>query len=259
MPRLSAVVITKDAANKLPGCLKSLGFADEVLVYDGGSSDATASLAREHGARVVTAGEWQGFGIQRQRAQAAASGEWIFMIDSDERVTPGLSREIEAAMAAADPQTAYAVPRRTWAFGRYLRHGGWWPDYVVRLYQRDHGHYDDALVHERLQLTVGTGIARLRCPLLHHTYASLHEYLVKSAAYAAAWADARSRKGRSTSLFTGAFHASGCFLRMYVLRGGFLDGSAGLLLALLSAHSTFVKYADLWLRSHDRGPPEAAS
>lgn len=259
MPRLSAVIITKDAANKLKGCLASLGFVDEILVYDGGSTDATVRLAREQGARVVTDGDWQGFGIQRRRAQAAAGGEWILMIDADERVTPDLAREIQAAVAAADPLTAYAIPRRTWAFGRYLRHGGWWPDYVVRLYHRDRGHYDDALVHERVRLAPETRLARFKSPLLHHTYASLQEYLVKSAGYAAAWADGRSRDGRGTSLFAGGLHAAGCFLRMYLLRGGFLDGSAGLLLASLSAHSTFVKYADLWLRSHDPGPPEAAS
>lgn len=259
MPRLSAVIITKDAANKLPGCLASLGFADEILVHDGGSIDGTVRLAREFGARVVTAGDWRGFGIQRRRAQAEASGEWILMIDSDERVTPELAREIQAALAVDDPQTVYAVPRRTWAFGRYLKHGGWWPDYVVRLYHRDRGHYDDALVHERVQLASGTRIARFSNPLLHHTYASLREYLVKSAVYAEAWADAHALAGRATSLFAGALHATGCFLRMYLLRAGFLDGSAGLLLALLSAHSTFVKYADLWLRSHDPGPPEATS
>lgn len=259
MPRLSAVIITKDAAGKLKNCLASLGFVDEILVHDGGSTDATVRLAREYGARVVTAEDWQGFGIQRRRAQASATGDWILMIDSDERVTPELAREIQAAVAADDPLTAYAVPRRTWAFGRYLRHGGWWPDYIVRLYHRDHARYDDALVHERVRLDPGTRLARLKNPLLHHTYASLHDYLVKSAGYAAAWAEARRRAGRNTSLFAGTLHAAGCFLRMYLFRGGFLDGRAGWLLALLSSHSTFVKYADLWLRSHDPGPPEAAS
>ncbi len=257
MPRLSAVIIAKNAAGKLAACLDSVAFADEVLVYDGGSGDATAELARAHGARVVIAPDWQGFGIQRRRAQAEARGTWILMVDADERVTPGLAAEIRAALDADDPATAYAVARRTWAFGRYLAHGGWWPDYVIRLYHRDHGRYNDALVHEQVELSPGTRIAHFKSPLLHHTYSNLHEYLVKSAGYADSWAEARARDGRSASLASGLLHAAACFTRMYLLNVGFLDGRPGFLLALLSSHSTFVKYADLWLRSHDSGPPEA--
>ncbi|MGH8273898.1 MAG: glycosyltransferase family 2 protein [Gammaproteobacteria bacterium] len=257
MTRLSAVVIAKNAAVKLGACLDSVRLADEILVYDGGSSDATVEIARARGARVVTDTDWQGYGVQRQRAQAEARGEWIFMVDADERVTPELAAEIRAALDADDPATAYAVPRRTWAFGRYLSHGGWWPDYVVRLYQRDRGHYNDALVHERVELAPSTRLARFKSPLLHHTYRNLHEYLVKSAGYADSWAQANARDGDSASLASGIVHAIACFIRMYLLNLGFLDGQPGLLLALLSSHSTFVKYADLWLRAHDPGPPEA--
>jgi (heptosyl)LPS beta-1,4-glucosyltransferase len=256
MPQLTAVIIAKDAAAKLEPCLESLAFADEILVYDGGSSDATIELARERGARVVTDTDWQGYGVQRQRAQAEAHGEWILMVDSDERLTPELATEIRAAVAADDPKTAYSIARRTWAFGRYLAHGGWWPDYVTRLYHRDHGHYNGALVHERVKLAPGTRLAWLKSPLLHHTYADLHEYLVKSAGYARSWADENAQRGQSASLASGIVHAIACFLRMYVLRAGFLDGRAGYLLALLSSHSTFAKYADLWLRKHDPGPPD---
>lgn len=259
MPRLSAVIIAKNAADKLAGCLDSVGFADEVLVYDGGSNDGTLELARARNAKVVAAPDWQGFGIQRQRAQSEAGGEWILMVDADERVTPALAAEIRAALDANDPATAYAIPRRTWAFGRYLAHGGWWPDYVIRLYHRDHGRYNDALVHEQVKLGSGTRVARLASPLLHHTYHNLHEYLVKSAGYADSWTEARVREGRSASLSWGLVHATACFIRMYLLNVGFLDGRAGFLLALLSSHSTFVKYADLWVRTHDPGPPEAAS
>lgn len=255
MPQLSAVIIAKNAAAKLGPCLESLSFADEILVYDGGGTDGTPDLARAYDARVVTNDDWQGYGVQRQRAQAEAHGEWILMVDSDERVTPELAKEIQAAVDADDPHTAYAVARRTWAFGRYLAHGGWWPDYVIRLYHRDHAHYNDALVHERVLLEPDTRLAWLKSALLHHTYSNLHEYLVKSAGYAHYWADENARKGQSASLGSGITHAIACFLRMYFLRAGLLDGSAGFLLALLSSHSTFAKYADLWLRKHDPGPP----
>ncbi len=255
-PRLSVVIITLNVADRLAPCLDSVrAIADEVVVCDGGSSDATPELAETFGARVITERDWQGFGIQRQRAQAEARGEWILMIDSDERLTPGLRDEIRAALEDGDPGTAYTLPRLSWVFGRYILHSGWWPDRVLRLYHRDHGAYNDALVHERVELTQGTRVRKLTRPLLHHTYRDMHEYLVKSAGYAAAWARQRKAAGRRTSIVSGLTHALSCFLHMYVLRAGFLDGRAGFLLAILSAHSTFVKYADLWLRDHDPGPP----
>lgn len=252
---LSAVIIARNAADRLGDCLATLGVADEIIVYDGGSIDATREIARMAGAHVIDAPDWQGFGIQRQRAQAAAKGPWVLMIDADERLTPGLAKEVRAAVDANDTTTVYALPRLSWVFGRYLRHGGWWPDYVVRLYHRDRGSYDDALVHERVKLAPDTHLAHLKNPLLHHTYADLHDYLVKSAGYAAAWASQRQQAGRHTSLIAALIHAGACFTRIYLWRAGFLDGRAGFLLAVLSAHSTFVKYADLWVRDHDSGPP----
>ncbi len=256
-PRLSAVVITLNVADRLAPCLDSLhSLADEVIVYDGGSTDATCELAAALGARVIVGREWCGFGIQRQRAQAEARGEWILMIDSDERLTPGLREEIRTALAADDRDTAYTLPRLSWVFGRYIRHGGWWPDRVLRLYRREQGNYDDTLVHERVELIGSVRIRQLTQPLRHHTYHDMREYLVKSAGYAAAWAQQRQAAGRKASITSGLTHALACFLRMYVVRAGFLDGRAGFLLAILSAHSTFVKYADLWVRNHDRGPTE---
>ena len=257
-PRLSAVLITLNAADRLEACLESLaGLADEIVILDGGSKDGTADIARRHNVRLVTTIDWPGFGIQRQRAQAEARGEWILMIDSDERLSPGLREEIREAVASNDPGTAYTLPRKSWVFGRYLRHGGWWPDDVLRLYQRDRGHYTPALVHEWVELQPGTRVKRLTRPLLHHTYRDLNDYLVKSANYASAWARQRRDSGRRASIPSGLLHGLACFVRMYIIRLGFLDGRAGFLLAVLSAHSTFVKYADLWLREHDPGPPPA--
>ena len=256
-PLLSVAIITLNAADRLGPCLDSLhGLADEILVYDGGSTDSTCEIAESRGARVIVDRDWHGFGIQRRRAQAEARGEWILMIDSDERLTPGLGGEIRAAVEANDPAVAYALPRLSWVFGRYIRHGGWWPDYVLRLYHRERAAWDEALVHERLRPDAGSRVHKLNQPLLHHTYRDMHDYLVKSAGYAAAWAQQRKASGRRASLGSGLVHALACFLRIYVMRAGFLDGRAGFLLALLSAHSTFVKYADLWVRDHDPGPPE---
>lgn len=255
-PRLSVVVITLNAAGRLEPCLASVeGLADEIVILDGGSTDDTGAIAERYGARLVTAREWPGYGIQRQRAQAEAHGKWILMIDSDERLSPGLREEIRRAVEKDDPALAYSLPRLTWAFGRYIRHSGWWPDHVLRLYHRDRGHYDSALVHERVELAPGTHIRRLSEPLFHHSYRDLNDYLVKSAGYAAAWARQRHEAGKKTSIGAGLAHGLARFLHMYIVRAGFLDGRPGFLLAVLSGHSTFVKYADLWLRGHDPGPP----
>ena len=255
-PRLSVVIITLDAADRLEACLASLqGLADEIVILDGGSKDGTAAIAERYNARLVTSTEWPGYGIQRQRAQAEAHGKWILMIDSDERLSAGLREEIRQAVERDDPALAYTLPRLTWAFGRYIRHSGWWPDHVLRLYHRDRGHYDSALVHEHVELEPGTRVERLTHPLFHHTYRDLNDYLVKSARYAAAWAQQRHEAGKQTSIGAGVMHGLARFLHMYIVRAGFLDGRPGFLLAVLSGYSTFVKYADLWLRGHDPGPP----
>lgn len=252
--KLSVVLIVKNEANNIDDCLASVAWADELVVLDSGSSDDTVARARAHGARVEVSADWVGFGIQRQRAQALAGGDWILMLDADERVTPALAEEIRAVLASDDRRLAYALPRLSWCFGRFIRHSGWYPDYVVRLYPRERGRYDSALVHEKVELDPSLQVARLKGDLLHFTYDNLRHYLVKSAHYAEAWAEQRQRRGRRASLGQGVVHALGCFMKMYVLRLGMLDGRQGLLLALLSAHSTFAKYADLWNRQQPSRP-----
>ncbi|MEJ2361062.1 MAG: glycosyltransferase family 2 protein [Gammaproteobacteria bacterium] len=248
MPSLSAVLIVKNEAACLAECLERLQFADEIIVLDAGSTDNTVEIARRYTSKVFTDADWRGYGIQRQRAQARASGDWILMIDADEHVTPELRTSIQAAVSADEQNTVYAIARLSWCFGRFIRHSGWYPDYVVRLYPRVKAKYGEDKVHEKLQYPASISARPLQGDLLHYTYRDLEHYLVKSAAYAAAWAEQRQLKGRRSSLLQGVLHGLACFVRMYVLRLGFLDGSQGLLLALLSGHSTFAKYADLWVR-----------
>lgn len=248
MTRLSVVLIVQNESANLRACLDSVKGMGEIVVLDSGSHDDTVSIAREFTEKVFVDGDWQGFGVQRQRAQARATGDWIFMLDADERVTPALRKEIEQVVATDDRSVVCAVPRLSFCFGRFIRHSGWYPDYVLRLYPGARARYDDALVHEKVCPDAGMKVLQLRGDLLHYTYRDLQHYLVKSAAYAEAWASTRERQGRRASLTQGMLHGIACFIRMYLLRAGFLDGRAGFLLALLSAHSTFVKYADLWLR-----------
>jgi (heptosyl)LPS beta-1,4-glucosyltransferase len=248
MTRLSVVMIAKNEAPILAGCLEKLDWVDEIVVLDGGSSDNTVEVARRYTDKVFVAADWQGYGVQRQRAQLYATGDWVLMVDADEHVSPELKQNILAVLQRDDRNMAYAIPILPWCFGRFLRHGGWYPAHKVRLYARDKAHYGDQRVHEKLEFAPDVQVERLKGDLLHYTYRDLEHYLVKSAKYASEFAQQRAARGKSASLAEGLLHGVGCFVRMYFVKAGFLDGKQGLLMALLSAHSTFVKYVDLWSR-----------
>ncbi len=248
MPTLSAVLIVKNEQDSLSECLDILSWVDEIIVVDAGSSDRTIDIAKKFTQKVFSEPDWQGYGLQRQRAQSYASGDWLVMIDADEHVTPELRASIQSVIKQNDVSKIYALPRLSWIFGRFIRHSGWYPDYVNRLYPRSKANYGDEKVHEKLHFGHDMQVIKLKGDLLHYTYRDLQHYLVKSASYAAAWAEQRQAKGKRSSLFQGFWHAVACFLRMYIFRLGFLDGRQGLLLAILSGHSTFVKYADLWVK-----------
>lgn len=253
MPTLAIAMIAKNEADNLVACLRSCeGLADEIIVVDGGSNDNTVEIAREFGAKVHTKADWEGFGRQRRFAQSHVTSDWIFWIDADERITPALKASIKAAVTQDKPNTVYSTARLSWVFGRFIRHSGWYPDRVLRLHPAKLTQYTDAAVHERLEVPAGTDIKPLSGDLLHYTYKDLQHYLVKSAQYADLWAQQRQARGKHGSIAQGMLHGVGCFLRMYVLKAGFLDGRQGLLLALLSAHSTFTKYADLWVRQQPK-------
>ena len=185
-------------------------------------------------------------------AQQHVTSDYVLWLDADERVTPELRQSIQNAIAQDVPNTAYKIPRLSEVFGSQIRYSGWYPDYVIRLYRTDFAHYGDQLVHEKVELPANAEIQKLNGDLLHYTYQDIHHYLVKSAGYAKAWAEQREKAGKKATLWQGITHAIGCFVKMYFIRLGFLDGKAGLLLAILSAHSTFVKYADLWVRKRTK-------
>jgi len=244
MPSISAVLIVKNEASKLPDCLKSLAWADEIIILDSGSSDNTLDIAKEFSAKVFVNTDWQGFGVQRERAASFATGDWIFMIDADERVTPELQASI--LQAVQQVPAIWLVNRLCWCFGRFIRHSGMHPDWVPRLYPRNQAMYDATRVHERLVNNHQLPEKKLSGHLLHYVYDSIRHQQQKAAHYAEEWALQRAESGRKTSLSAAVLHALACFLRMYIFRLGFLDGKQGFLLALLLSQSTFGKYAELW-------------
>ncbi|MDR9437530.1 MAG: glycosyltransferase family 2 protein [Thiohalophilus sp.] len=247
-PALSVVLIVMNEEDALRECLETVSWADEIVIIDSGSRDRTREIAAEYTDKVYVEDDWQGFGVQRQRAQQYVTGDWILMLDADERITEPLAQQIRQAVEMDDRQAVYFVPRLSWVFGRFIRHSGWYPDYVARLYPREQAGYNDNRVHEKLVYPDSMKEKKLAGDLLHYTYRDLEHYLVKSAHYAAAWAQQRQERGKRSSLLQGMLHGLGCFIKMYLVRAGFLDGKQGFLLAVLSAHSTFAKYADLWIR-----------
>ena len=245
--QLSVIIITLNEESSLKDCLESVKWADEIILVDSGSTDGSLEIAKQYTDKIYIEPDWQGYGIQKQRAQDKAIGKWILSIDADERVSPELRNEIEA-LIIKDKVAAYSMPILPYCFGRFIRHGGWYPAPKVRLFPCNKARYGSQQVHEKLEYQGDVPIKQLKGDLLHYTYRDLEHYLVKSAHYAAAWAVQREAKGKKASLLQGAIHALTCFLRMYIFRAGFLDGKQGFLLAVLSSHSTFVKYADLWTR-----------
>ena len=252
MPSLAAVLIVKNESENMAECLSDLSWCDEIIVLDSGSQDNTVEIARQFTDKVYSEPDWQGFGLQRQRAQDKTQADWVFMIDADERVTEQLRNNILQVVSENDQNCVYELPRLSRCFGKYIRHSGWYPDFVIRLYPRDKAAYSTDRVHEKLLFDQSMQVVKLKGDLLHFTYRDLEHYLRKSAQYAKEWAEQRAEQGMSASLSKGVLHGIGCFIKMYILSAGFLDGRHGFLLAMLSAHSTFAKYADLWIRRQQK-------
>lgn len=243
--RLSVVMIVKNEAALLPDCLASVSWADEIILLDSGSQDATSDVAQQYGAKVFHSQDWPGYGRQRQRAQNHASGDMILMIDADERVTPALRAEIEQVLEAApQPNNVYSLGRLNLFLGRFMRHSGWYPDRVVRLYPRAYS-YNDHQVHESLE-TQQAQVVPLKGDLQHLTCRDFCAFQRKQLAYAEAWAQQRHQQGKRCGVFSVFSHTLGAFCKTLLLRAGFLDGKQGWLLAVVNAQYTFNKYAALW-------------
>jgi glycosyltransferase involved in cell wall biosynthesis len=246
---LSVVIITRNEAEAIRDCLESVRFADQVVVLDSGSSDGTPGICRELGAEVHESTDWQGFGPQKNRAIACATGDWVLSLDADERVTPGLRAEIQRVLAAPEAD-AYRIPRLSRYLTRYLRHSGWHPDYVTRLFRRGRARFTGDLVHERLIVdgTVGT----LRNSLLHEAFTSAEEVLDKVNRYSSAGAEMAFARGRRASLAGAVLRGAWTFFRTYVLKAGFLDGREGFMLAVSNAEGTYYRHVKLLLLNGKR-------
>ena len=241
-PTVSAVVITKNEDAVIRRCLESLAWADEVIVMDSGSTDRTLEICRELGAKVFDA-DWQGPATQRNRGIEKSSGEWILALDADEWVTDELRREIEDTLAARSKPVAYRMPRLSSYCGRFMRHGGWWPDYIWRLFRREAARFGGGIVHDHLVCQGPKG--KLRNHLMHEPFTDPAKVLVKLNAYSTWGAERMHEDGERSGLLRAVGHGAWTFFRTYVLRGGFLDGREGFMLAVSNAEGTYYKYVKL--------------
>jgi len=243
LPRapLSVVLIAQNAAHQLEECLASAAFADEIVLVDSGSTDATRQVAHKHGARVV-AKDWLGFGRQKQFAVEQARHDWVLCLDADERVSPELRASIERALAAP-VAPVYRMARCNRFLGRWLRHGEGYPDWSPRLFERHNARWSDDPVHEKVLYAVTPGT--LEGDLLHDSAEDLGRYLDKQNRYTTLAAEQLYERGREAGAFELLASPAVRFLKFYVLRLGFLDGIAGLVHIGIGCMNSYLKYAKL--------------
>lgn len=242
--RLSVIVITRNEQANIVECLRSVDFADEIIVVDNASTDDTVELARRAGATVYETQDWPGFGPQKNRALAYATGDWVLSMDADERVTPELREEILKVMSGKDNPTCFSIPRSSWFCGRFMRHSGWTPDYVDRLFKAGTAQFSLDLVHEKL---LHTGRAQaLVNPLLHYSHRNFSDVLTKIDRYSTASAQQALARGKRSSVLGAVGHGLWAFIRTYVLKAGFLDGEHGLALAIANAEGSYYRHIKLW-------------
>ena len=244
---LSVIIITKNESAHIGSCLQSVSWADEVIVLDSGSEDDTVEICKQYTDSVFIT-DWPGFGIQKQRALDKAQGDWVLSIDADEVVTTELRMEIERALQQ-EQINGYDIPRLSSYCGKQIRHGGWWPDYVLRLFRRNTGYFTDSVVHERI--VVQGEIGKLTSPLLHDAFVNLDEVLRKVNCYSSLGAEMLHQKGVQSSISKAIFKAFWTFIRTYWLKAAFLDGRQGLMLSISNAEGTYYKYVKL-LELQDR-------
>jgi hypothetical protein len=243
MAGLSVIIITKNESLNIRECLETVKWADEIIVVDSGSTDATVEICRTFTPHVYQH-DWPGFGLQKNRALSYASMEWVLSLDADERVTPELRTAIEVAMREGQAQ-GYEVPRLSSFCGRFMRHSGWYPDYVLRLFKRGSARFSDNLVHEKLLIESKT--EKLSGLLLHYAFENLEEVLHKTNQYSSAGAQMQYQRGRQSSLSGAVLRGLWSFMRTYLLRAGFLDGREGFMLAVSNAEGTYYRYLKLML------------
>lgn len=244
MTLLSAVIITKNEEANIRRCLESVKFADEIIVVDSNSVDKTTAIASEFGAKVFTR-EWRGFGPAKQDGVNQAKGDWILSVDADEVVPKELASEIKTKISSNNGYYGYFLNRKTMFLGRWMLHSGWYPDYVLRLFQKNSGKFDNAIIHEKVETKGQTGY--LKTDLLHYSHPDLESYLEKLNRYTTLGAQEAFKSGKRAGWAEIIFKPQAAFVKHYITGQGFRDGLEGLILSMLSSMAVLVKYAKIYV------------
>jgi glycosyltransferase involved in cell wall biosynthesis len=239
---ITLVVITLNEEANLSRCLESASFVDDLLVVDSFSTDKTEEIARAHGARFLQ-NAWQGYGPQKIFANAQAKHDWILSLDADEALSPELRTEILARFATLNPETGYEFPRRSFHLGRWIHHGGWYPDYQLRLFHRQHSDWSQASLHEKVQVK---SKARFQSDLLHWVFKDLSHQVITNDRYSGLGATNLRARGRRFSLLKLVYKPWVKFIECYIVKLGFLDGLPGFIIAVGAGYSIFLRHAKLW-------------
>ena len=241
---LSVAIIAQDEAQNLPDCLKSVAFAEQIVVVDSGSADDTVRIARDFGCDVFQEPWRGGFGAQKQFAVDQCRHAWVLVLDADERIPPDTAAAIRQILAnPADAAAGYSLPRKNFFQGRWIRHAGWWPDRVVRLFQKKHGWMNPSAVHEAVE--IDGLVAVLNFPIEHLTESRLSKILLKIDRYSTLGAADAFAAGRTATAGAAVLRAILAFFHNYIIRLGMLDGRQGLTLAATDAINKYFKYAKL--------------
>jgi len=238
---LSVAVITKDEEARLPDCLRSVSFADDIVVIDSGSTDRTVEIAKEYGCRIFIE-DWKGYGPQKNSAIEKCKHSWVLLLDADERLSPGALEAIRGVLKGPRAD-AYTVRRKNYLHGKWLRHSGYWPDRQVRLVNREGGSFQGT-IHERWVVTHGT-IENLDACIEHHAFSNYSDMLKTLNDYSTVIAGELYASGKRAHCLSPLYHGAGMFFKIYFFELGILDGMDGFVTALLKAGGSFFKYAKL--------------
>lgn len=253
--KISATIITLNEAANIRDACESVSWADEIVVVDSGSTDETRELAESCGARVFNR-EWPGFTPQKQFAVDQTTNEWIFSLDADERVSEELKTTIAKLRQSPEAQLAdgYRIPRRSLYQGRWIKGGGWYPDWQLRLFKKSRGRWNGRRIHESVKLDSGARLEKLAGDILHYSVRdSAHHHRMIGERYAPLAAQQMFESGRRTSAVKIATAAPAAFVSSFILKGGFRDGLAGVSIAAFAAHHAFLKHLMLWERQKAKG------
>jgi glycosyltransferase involved in cell wall biosynthesis len=247
-PRISASIICLDEAERIEACLASVAWCDEIVVVDAGSTDGTLEIARARATRVEVR-DWPGYAAQKNRALDLTRGDWVLCLDADERCTPGLRDAVLAAVADPGDAAGFEVRRHTFYLGRWIDHGGWYPDRKLRLVRRGRGRWTGPDPHDKL--VVDGPVRRLDAELVHLTYRDVADHLRAVQRYSDLVVEDRLARGVRFRLALAVLHPPFKFLSGWLWKGGFRDGWPGFVIAVASAFHVFAKDVKLWERSRD--------